>query len=1707
MLTIDSGVQVIKNKGNIVYEYNPLYNYRLSGRSVPSKDSEGHYLDRNRNILYYTTSNIEEDDQLNISKYAELVNQYPAPEKSGWNLYAKTSDGKFYKSYYFIEDDGVLQDLITGGEDEDVLNFDLFHPVDIECQQSYDGSVNLILNDGKNIPRLINTRFTLRENNTYERVDRKGNTDTNIYDYQEFETDTSLFKRYNKIPKIDFIGVHYGGSLKVGNYFFYFKLADGDGNETDFVGQSNLVSIYIGALNAPSSIRGGQLDENANKAVSFSLTNIDSSYDYVNIYYTRSTGLGDQIANTTAHKIERTYRIKNGICTLTISGNETVTDIPLSELNIEHFIAASARTQAISQNMLFLGNVTKPNIDYVELQKLSCKFFPFYVQTDSKSLIGSLDYNYQDYTNKFQYYNPDNIYNRVGYWPEEIYRFGIVYIMNDNSLTPVFNIRGRELTKLNNTINTSLEDFTQGDLTIDYDNLMINKSTLENAAGVVKFPSIISDSNSSIISDSNLPIFNLIILAKRDTVLTLKKDFGIKGYFIVRQKRIPTILCQAFGLGVEEFSGIPLLHEGPYYLAESFLKSNGELTENFNDRLVEFEQRAQHTLSAICPEYELNQLYYNSIFTGGQFDIKKVASTTLVSKDRHFFTTWPDSLTLEDTSNIDSANIISVPDSAPAIRNNEFTFRAKAGDPEDIKFKYLVNDTATPIKKNFSNQGTRRKHVELVTGGLNSSGAISSAGVYYNSITNQDRKVKIVRGAYGTYLGLTKVNTINPGDIFNIYIPGYTKSTIDSKFDIRIQDDSPYYQIGQRYEFSEKESNKYCYVDPKLNITLENNSGDLIQSVFGGDCYICNFTHRLNRNFQDPDAPNNDVIVDKLTWRDNWNEDKKEGSEVNRGDINAIPLGAWVTFQCYSTMNLGLRDWDGNYPMEETLTGNKRSFYPLQAMSTSGNTKIPESVIYNQGFSKNVGEKFNFLLPNVPYLKNNFQTRVMYSLPAAAESFKNGFREFSSVAYRDYPNQYGGLVKLISWGQGLIAVFEHAIAFIPVNQRALIPTDDGTEIAVGAVKVIPEALTVISDTYGSQWAESICESEAYIYGIDTIAKKIWRTNGRNIELISDMKVQKFLNENITLTERELQPIIGIRNVKTHYNAYKHDIMFTFYDNTYGFEECVWNLCYNELMSCFVTFYSWVPSYSANIDNIFFTFNRDTSKWISKLAASKSNRIEVQGICVDEPNISKWISRPSKEDPEIKDDYEISPLADFESTPIKFGAKLSLENKPYPKDATLTITYTLEKDNFGFYKYFTISGDTLDCTDKTGLKTFMQDRDPQYSVVQLNIKADIKVTYESTAGQNGDPNSWEKFFSANAGYYETQVFLTFDEVLEPLTEGWNTLRTDFWKHGQAGIIDVQELIKPCHWYGKQHPFEFEYIVGNSTAGYKQFTNMQLITNKVQPESFHYTIIGDSYDFVDTKPTLYFRQEATKAFYQWHGADLLYNHDTFKDKYFHIFGYKDGENSIVRRLTSSNWIQKDSNDTYLRNSSAVSNTYKGTYFPLIYYKQDTFNEIEHYYKKANAYLSQGMCYTNATGTELVWDKQLNEFRICNHVQARNIKNYGRAKGNLEYVNDRWNVQISPISLLQKNEAPWQFAPKLVINNSPKSLYGVTIEGEKDFPKELSKWYKSANDLDYWDNVMSSRKEMKLMDTYCKVKVRYSGEQLAIILATNTQFNTFA
>lgn len=1565
-LSLSYYLNQIRPYGNIVYEYNPLRNYRLSSDTVIN---------------------------------GELVEA------------------------------GSIVDLDTDG-----FNFSLNNPLEIDAQSSYDGSVNLIFNDNRNIPRLVNSRFSVLQNNTYEVVDRIGNNDTNLYDSEQFDLDTSLYKRVNTIPTITFNSVLPSGNLKVGNYVIYIKYADADGNETDFVGESGIISCFIGGDRDPFSIDGGFRDQLASKSISLTVSDIDSSYDYIKVYYTRSTSDVDSNRVVTAHEIDRKFPVRNNSCNVIITGSEETKDIPVSDINIQYSIIDKAKSQTVCQNMLFLGNSCKPDMMYKDLSDISLRLLPYLIESDSERFIGKTSYDYSDLSDQsysHEYYNTLNIYNKVGYWNEEIYRFGVVYIMKDGSLSPVYNIRGKngipKFEELQSAyLQSDLWKYENNEKVRNY--IPIDESTfdvsgtsyLENAKGVLR---INTDSDSRKVYGIGIAI---------PTEVSEYLNTLVQGLFIVRQKRIPTILAQAYVMPRDLEAEVPLINYGGSYIAERFLDNDRKLNESYLPRLYTISDMARVNRSAkvaICPEYDVRQSYFNHLFTGTEYVVRKAdiqpSMTTLsrdIYNDRHYYV---DNYYGRREEQFSRAKIIGVGDNVPIAAVEDYNFRGRAGEAEEgFRFRYIES-------KNKEKEATN-----------------------------------LIRGAYSPYLGIIG-DQVTIGSIINIYIPGYSEAQMSTYFNTRHEDNSPYYSVSSRLSLANIDS----------LLSLQKAGGDLYTYTvpcYRGDCYICNFTHRLNRNFQDPSAPTNDEVVDENTWKDNYDtENTENNAKINRGDVNAIQLGSWITFKVCSSYNLSIRSLDPSYPTEEGLTGLKRGFYPLQELSPAGATKIPESSVINGGYSSTTSEKQAFTLPDVPYIKNRFDTRIMYSDISVGDAFKNGFRVFQMTHYRDYPRTYGGIMKMIELFGNILCIFEHGIALIPVNERAVAGEGSGGNVFINTSNVLPENPKMLSDTYGTQWPESVVQTPYFVYGVDTVGKKIWRTNGNQFEIISDFKIQEFLNENITLSEREMTPIIGVRNVKGHYNAFKQDVMFTFYDDLYGFEEKVWNICYNEVMQKFITFYSWVPSYSANIDNIHFSFNRDTSKWISKLASSGSLSTSADGIVLSNVVIDDW---------ETKDDMKLT--------------KLGLVNRSLPNTQNtgleIELTYEIVKDNFGMYKHFKIITEG-EKQNKVSYLALKEDFEWTVPVVQLNLQCTIDYLYSSeSAPQDLDDYvaGWKDYVTYNAGLYQSSIAITKQEVLDNgVNEGLN-LTTDFWKHGQSGIIDIKDKIKPCYWYGKQHPFEYEFVVVDNPATHKIFENLQIVSNKAVPDSFHYEVVGESYEFHEDKKNMYIRQEATKDFYQYNGSDILYN----------------------RNFLDLRGKQRD----ILRNWKPTGQKVKSTMFPLYYARVDTFNEIEDYYKGKTA---PNKDYVNLSGSEIVYNEKLDEFRVWTHAKAADIKDprIGRLRGNMNYQGDVWNIQINPIIFVQRNEPAWNTAKltketidkvPISVGNSPipNDLKGFDITSEtpvEDYmPQDLIDLGYGPEDIDTSD-WWSGRKEARLRDKYIKIRVRYTGEELAIITALKTLY----
>ena len=1735
----------------------------------------------------------------------------------------------------------------------ELLNFDMEHPVDILLQDSYDGAVNMILNDGKNKPRLINSRFSVQDENTFKIPDHSGFKDTNIYDEDTFDVDTQLKAIPIKIPTVTYNGlIDNGGTLKCGSYSFYFKLSDADGNETEVINDSGIVQVHIGMVNQPSSIRMGQEDENTNKAISFTLSNIDNGFDYVHVLFTRTSSGNDQAAATTYQKVIFDYPTdKNGVCEIVITGNEQIIGLDEDAIYTDYADINSVKTQTVNNGILMFGNVDTPEHDWEAIKRFTWKIIPRWRKADKYS-VGSLNSNYQETSlvgsekdeNGFCYYNTKNVYYKLGYWPDEIYRFGIVYVFEDNSLSPVINIQGIDFSLVDIDDASYIYNFFEEQESEYYEhlfepeNLYFNEKYRCNSRGVCKFPkeNVFEADNDVIIPTPLYISFDFSHIGYKqldsDQYTDWKdvfKKHKIKGYFFVRQKRVPTILAQGLvvGLAKKDYGSIPAIkNSSKNYIVQPFLHKDRLLYPEADD----FEATSSHftNQAMLCPDAELNEATFNQLFVATEFTLQEV--------DCYNFNYNNKTKTASYVKDIDSKSsrqytckLLNIPEDTKILTNGVDYYSTLAGNPDE------------PYKtKDVENIWNKTKPQDLTS------------------------SISLIRGKWGPFVGMSnplsldqdEISNLQPfdyGQVFNIKLPQYNidpEGAVKLDFQKAMNSTATYSAISRRTEIKQ------------------------VEDCFGGDCFISMFTHRMFRNFSDPELPTNHEIIDPSCWSRNYavrttaqfisdthsnlgsdvqgfyindkgidaadatirtaamvltgnvvgmvlmwinkglmdfqdlgeasypkdtyaneiveafevytgngptisllnpfasiarairrrsdvkkkvnpkqqEKDSKGFSlkklfksdddwelrglaDINRADVNAVSMGQWITFPICSNKNIAMRDIDYSNATEQASFNRKRSFYPLAAKDITNTLR--DSNVINQSAGISLPQRKYFQLPKVPYFKQEFFTRINNSLRDSSSSVANEFKVMLQNAYFDYTKVYGSITKLESKGNYTYIIFKHGIGVLDMFS-ALKGSEGKPE------NFLPD-VAIIDDTHGSIWKDSIISTPLGIYGVDSVAKCIWRIRGDQVEIISDLKVGKFLIDHLDMSEFNFRPYIAHINIKSHYNAFKNDVIFTYYNDklyeyplkengkdhyTYadgkinldGYLEIkgkdgeitkikarkrlpaydkdkqdwqsfqdiinemesaggnyqwvngtIWSLCYNEQLQQFQTFYDWYPVESANIDNIYFSFNKDDvykqqveydKYFMDAIICNKLESGEVVGESIS---------------PKFKQNKHFIDNA-FNDITFWYRIKSSYFNESgiFPRTSVTDPLYVKVLGNktsrgkyiFSFY-----------------IKVEANDKEVTIAPsTTINIKVGNSSSFDINlqVGEHIPVNEWAFVYITLPIYTgsdiiieinDTELNKQFDYIIAetkaiPVPDGYSADNISYrivkkdidynifnevyelrsasdymklWKHGQAGVYDNQGKIKPTNWYGKQHEFNFEFIVNQDQVIQKIFNNLKIISNKAEPYKFEYEVVGEAYEWYEYKKIVYWINDKFKSgefktlregFEQ-----VLTNYSSIVTKYPDFPGLP----MHTKKLLKLPYLEiklKDKQGLPDKDKSYTNN-----------------DKWTNYSKIAN---TDDYKY-NSVDTVILEDKQLNEYRLHTEQYANNMKKYGRIRGNMEYLEDLWDVEIRPI-------------------------YFTWLYVEDGQIKE------------------SAPQEARLRDKYIKIRVRYSGEDLAIIQAISTMFN---
>ena len=191
-------------------------------------------------------------------------------------------EGEFQHAYsplHNLVKDGALGDF-TINIDKFPLNIN--NPISIECQPSYDGTVNLIISDDENPIRLINSRFTKTENGRFKIINRDQIEQTNIYKDTNISS-ANLVLHPKKFPRLKYKDILSCGTLAGGNYTFYMKYVDGDGNESDFVAETFQIPVFKGNVNNPKTVSGALVDERTDKAILLMLSDLETTFQKIKL--------------------------------------------------------------------------------------------------------------------------------------------------------------------------------------------------------------------------------------------------------------------------------------------------------------------------------------------------------------------------------------------------------------------------------------------------------------------------------------------------------------------------------------------------------------------------------------------------------------------------------------------------------------------------------------------------------------------------------------------------------------------------------------------------------------------------------------------------------------------------------------------------------------------------------------------------------------------------------------------------------------------------------------------------------------------------------------------------------------------------------------------------------------------------------------------------------------------------------------------------------------------------------------------------------------------------------------------------------------------------------------------------------------------------------------------------------------------------------
>jgi frataxin-like iron-binding protein CyaY len=1057
----------------------------------------------------------------------------------------------------------------------------------LEIQPDYDRSVNLCFTIAGSRPRIVNTKFIAENNGTVFSIAperRAGNVNSaasNSYTTASVNEETSLLLFSTQVMRLSLQGIQEGGKLKPGNYQYVFYYMTEDFNRTAVIGQSSVCQIAHGT--SVNYLRGGDHTEETSKRVHLRLSNIDQDFKYIKVYFLYSSGE----ASLTQQYIEltRPTEISSDTMDFFHTGFEDTAEVSQDEVNIDYTPITSADASTQVGGYYFLANVSSNSVNWDSYRSASYNAVPTVVEK-SISVLNSTLPGYAD---------PSNVYNYMGYMGRETYPFGIVYIMKDGSLSPVFPIRGGDFPYQTPSQQPTFSpsNTNKGLITFPWSN---GRPAYDSTIGSIKIKHLRIDV-------SAIATNNVII---QDTV----------GFFFVRGERRVNALTQALLIPTLKAPAVyPDADNYGYDIGNSGGSANGAndyYILNRNDIQVNDTKVYRHVINldgiieayarhgndgdasnrsvvnesgAIDDGYMPLWMYDG---TGVNYDFQGQYGATPMPRNLWYSKTG-DSYA-KHWAMLSADAILNEPEYITSLSRESLKIHQLA------KSNFVVknNSQITPLALSSSTWGfhydmngnswyntfTTKDVKNVVFVDENSKGTGDFQGVMKTSLyaapeDNDDSKHWLISQHYNSYFGIIMSDTngqltdsskgatnpiggnTRPGKAIDggagreAYV-NYSNlgTTVPAGFLVNLYGSSgivpadslyptvdgvTYKQISQRYSWADA----LAYVNG-AGVAEANRI-----EVFGGDCYIGPMTRKLAHS----PSP---VETTEVDFTKRWN----------------IDSGMVITWWQECKYNPYLRK-PRQYDDSE---GEKRSFFPYKSFGdiiTYRKYRYPETNYTCVGNTILTPPKSFFKISDLsPTINNRFLNRVYHSEKHIPNAFKNGYRSFTPNNYRDYDSSMGAIIALFNHRGMLLVVFEHGVGITSIEQRVQTGADAAGAIFVEPSGVLPPTLMYVSREIGCQDPAGLVQTPTGVYGVDRAKDKIWKfTEG--LKIISDEAVSSWIISN------------PIQNPRAGYDFENEEVIFTTTN---------WTLCYTEGFDKFTSFYTLNDAeFYARLNKNFYSF--------------------------------------------------------------------------------------------------------------------------------------------------------------------------------------------------------------------------------------------------------------------------------------------------------------------------------------------------------------------------------------------------------------------------------------------------------------------------------------------------------------------------------------